>query len=173
MEFKDVIRKRHMVRTYKSKPVEPEKLETLVRNAWKAPSAGFMQPCEFIIVTDPAVKSKLSEAALDQDFIIQAPIVIVVCSDTRRSASRYGPRGVNFYSIIDGAFASLNILLTAVDEGLGCCFVGAFHDEEVSRVLELPKGVRPIGIIPIGYPDEAPAKLTRIPLKRIVHHEKW
>ncbi|MFQ5761683.1 MAG: nitroreductase family protein [Candidatus Bathyarchaeia archaeon] len=173
MEFRDVIRKRYMVRAFKSKTVENEKLEELLNNAWKAPSAGFMQPCEFIVITDPTMKSRLSEAALDQDFITQAPFVIVVCSDTRRSASRYGGRGVNFYSIIDGAFASLNILLTAVDEGLGCCFVGAFHDEEVSRVLGLPKGVRPIGIIPVGYPDEAPVKLARIPLKRIVHHEKW
>jgi len=173
MEFNEVIRRRRMVRAYKSKPVEKEKLDRLLYNAWKAPSAGFMQPCEFIVVTDPAMKAKLSAAALDQDFIIQAPVVIVVCSDTRRSASRYGVRGINFYSIIDGAFASLNILLTAVNEGLGCCFVGAFHDEEVSRVLELPKGVRPIGIIPVGYPDERPERLTRIPLQRILHYEKW
>ncbi len=65
------------------------------------------------------------------------------------------------------------ILLTVVDEGLGCCFVGAFHDEQVSRVLGLPEAVRPIGIIPIGYPGGPAQKHRRLPLEQIVHHDRW
>jgi nitroreductase len=119
------------------------------------------------------VKQALARAALNQTFIAEAPVVIVVCADTARSASRYGERGVHFYSLIDGAFAAMLILLGVVDDGLGCCFVGAFYDDEVARVLGLPERVRPIGIIPIGYPAEGPAKYPRIPLERIVHQNRW
>ena len=65
------------------------------------------------------------------------------------------------------------ILLSAVNEGIGACFVGAFQDNKVSEILELPKDVRPIGIICIGYPAEKPVKLERIDLKALVHYEKY
>lgn len=173
MEFDKVIAKRHMVRSYQDRPVEEEKVQKILENAHQAPSAGFKQPQEFILVRDSQVKKALAHAALDQMYIAEAPVVIVVCSDTSRPAERYGRRGVEFYSVIDGAFAAMIILLTAVDEGLGAGFVGAFDDAQVSRVLGLPDRVRPIGIMPIGYPAEEPRDLERIPLERIVHHDRW
>ncbi len=124
-------------------------------------------------MSDPSTKQALAEAALNQTFIAEAPVVIVVCADTERSASRYGERGIHFYSIIDGAFAAMLILLGVVDEGLGCCFVGAFDDEQVSLILGLPERVRPIGILPIGYPAEPAKKYRRIPLEHIIHYDRW
>ncbi len=173
MEFDEVVRKRHMVRAFKKKPVDEEKINKILRNAHQAPSAGFLQPQEFVLVRDQGVKKQLAAAALDQDFIADAPVVIVTCADTKRSASRYGRRGIERYSIIDAAYASLLILLTAIDEGLGACFVGAFYDDEVAKVLRLPEGVIPIGIIPIGYPDQGPEKYPRIPLEKILHIDGW
>jgi nitroreductase len=73
-----------------------------------------------------------------------------------------GMRGREFYSIIDGAFVSMIILLSAVNEGMGAAFVGAFEDDKVSQILELPKHVKPVGIICLGYPAETPEKLSRI-----------
>ncbi len=78
-----------------------------------------------------------------------------------------------FYSITDGAFASMLILLTAVNEGIGACFVGAFEDNKVSEILELPKDVKPIGIICIGYPAEKPGRFERINIDALVHYEKY
>jgi nitroreductase len=173
MEFEKVVRKRAMIRKYKEKMVEDEKIQKILSLAWKAPSAGFTQPVEFIVVRDQKIKKQLYESALYQEQIINAPVVIVVVSDTRRSAARYGERGINFYSIIDGAFASMIILLACVNEGLGACFVGAFEDEKVQKVLNLPSYVRPIGIITIGYGDELPPKYRRIELKKVVHYDKW
>ncbi len=173
MEFDVLVKKRHMVRAFKSKPVEEEKIEKILKNAHQAPSAGFLQPQEFVLVRDQKVKEKLVRAALDQEFIADAPVVIVTCADTKRSASRYGRRGIERYSIIDAAYASLLILLTAVNEGLGACFVGAFYDEEVSKVLRLPQGVIPIGIIPIGYSAQGPERYPRIPLEKILHKDGW
>jgi nitroreductase len=85
-----------------------------------------------------STKKKLREAAVDQEYVETAPLLIVVCSNTSRSVGRYGSRGREFYSIIDVAFASMLILLSAVNEGIGACFVGAFQDNEVSEILELP-----------------------------------
>ena len=73
--------------------------------------------------------------------------MIVVCSNTSRSEERYGRRGREFYSVIDGAFASMLILLTAVNERIGAGFVGAFEDDKVSEILKLPRYVKPVGII--------------------------
>ena len=162
-----------MVRGYRKEPVPENLVEKLLQNAHQAPSAGFLQPQEFIVVRDGEMKRRLAAAALHQTFVAEAPLVIVVCSDTRRQTPRYGRRGYEFYSITDGAFASMLILLTVVDEGLGACFVGAFDDAKVSRVLGLPEGVRPIGIISIGYPAEGARKLRRIPLEKIMHFDRW
>jgi len=74
---------------------------------------------------------------------------------------------------VDGAFAALLVLLAAVNEGLGAASVGAFDDDEVRAVLGLPKGVRPIGIIHIGFCAERPQKLPRLPKEQIIHYERW
>jgi len=168
-----VLKRRRMVRAFKPRPVEGEKLWSILRNAHRSPSAGHLEPQEFIVVKDLDVKRRLAHAALDQTFIAEAPVVIVVCADTRRNVWRYGERGRRFYCIIDGAFASMLILLTAVNEGLGACFVGAFHDEEVAKILSLPREVRPIDIIPIGYPDEEPERVARRPIEGRIHFDLW
>ena len=173
MEFEKVLRKRWMVRSFKPTPVSEETVWKVLRNAIRAPSAGHLQPWDFVIVKDSHTKKRLARAALNQSFIEEAPVVIVACANTRRSATRYGERGVRFYSLIDTAFASLIILLTAVNEGIGASFVGAFHDQEVSKILQMPDHVRPVGIINLGYTNERPTKLARIPLKQLVHQEKW
>jgi len=173
MEFELVLKKRRMVRSFKGIQVDDTQIAKLLKNAHRAPSAGFLQQQEFVVIKNKVTKVKLAEAAVGQDFIAQAPVVIVVCSNTDRVMKRYGDRGVNFYSIIDGAFASMLILLTVVNEGLAACFVGAFKDNEVSKILKLPKNVKPIGIIPVGYANEPPEKFERISLEEIVHYETY
>ena len=97
------------------------------------------------VIRSEDTKHQLARAAVDQFYLAEAPVVIVVIADTRRSKARYGERGETFYSIVDGAFASLLVMLAAIDAGLGAAFVGAFNDDEVRAVLGLPKAVRPIG----------------------------
>ena len=173
MDFETVVKRRRMCRAYLDREVPQEKVDRILNLACRYPSAGHTEPQEFIVVRDQRVKEDLGRAALDQMFVAEAPLVIVVVSDTRRSARRYGERGVHFYSIIDGAFVAMILLLAAVDEGLGACFVAAFHDGEVQRVLGLPLNVRPIGIIPIGYCSEGPRKLARRSKTRLVHHDRY
>lgn len=173
MEFEKVVRKRAMIREYEDKPVEEEKLQRILEAAYHAPSAGHTQPQEFVVVKSREQKERLAAAALGQSQITTAPVVIAVVSDTERSASQYGNRGRNFYSVVDGAFSSMLILLSAVNEGLGACFVAAMNDDQVARVLALPEHVRPIGLISIGYPAERPYKTARLPREKITHSEKY
>ena len=100
-------------------------------------------------------------------------MVIVTCRNLTRNALRYGTRGRDFYSLIDASCASMMLLLAARNEGLGACFVGAYRDREVSRILGLPRHVQPVGIIPIGRPADSPPALSRLPLSEVVHQEAF
>lgn len=174
MDFDEVIRHRKMIRKYIANKQIPEEMITkLVKNAHRAPSAGHTQVQEFIVVKDGITKKKLRKVAVNQEYVEIARVLIIVCSNTSRSVNRYGTRGREFYSIIDGAFASMIILLSAVNEGIGAAFVGAFDDDKVSQILELPRHVKPVGIICLGYPAETPEKLSRIDVTKLVHYEKW
>jgi nitroreductase len=173
MDFETVVKRRRMCREFLERDVPQEKIDRILDLASRYPSAGHTEPQEFIVVCDQRVKHDLARAALDQMFVAQAPLVIVVVSDVRRSARRYGERGVSFFSIIDGAFVAMLILLAVVDEGLGACFVGSFYDEEVQEVLSLPQEVRPIGIIPVGYCAEGPRKFRRRSREQIVHRDRY
>ena len=173
MDFETVVKRRRMCREFLYRDVPQEKIDRILNLASRYPSAGYTEPQEFIVVHDRRMKEDLAHAALDQMFVAQAPLVIVVVSDVRRSARRYRERGVRFFSIIDGAFVAMLILLAVVEEGLGACFVGSFYDEEVQEVLSLPQEVRPIGIIPIGYCAEGPRKFRRRSREQIVHRDRY
>ena len=173
MDLEMVVKKRRMCREFLDRDVPQEKIDRILDLASRYPSAGHTEPQEFIVLRDQRVKENLARAALEQMFVAQAPLVIVVVSDTRRSARRYGERGVHFFSITDGSFAAMLILLAVVNEGLGACFVGSFYDEEVQDVLGLPAEVRPIGIIPIGYCAEGPREFPRRSKAQIIHRDRY
>lgn len=172
--FAAVVKHRAMIRAYKSDPVPEEKIQRLLKYAVRAPSAGNLQPWEFIVVKSPETRAKLAKAAFDQTSAASAPVIIVTCADIQRAGSQYGTRGA-FYSLVDTAFASLLILLGAVEQGLGACFVGSYNPEEVVKIFALPDHVRPVGLITVGYPAEQPRKpgTAKIPLSKLVHREKW
>jgi len=171
MDILDAVRGRRSIRAFKSQAVPPEIVEKLIDAARWAPSAGNIQPWEFIIVRKQEIKRRLAEAALDQTFIEKAPAVIVVCANENRSSQGYGVRGKTLYCIQDTAAAIQNILLVAYSLGLGTCWVGAFREEKAREILKVPQGTRPVAIVPVGYPDEASSSASRRPLKQIVHYE--
>lgn len=169
MELFKAIIGRQSVRAFKSTPISDKLLNKILEAARWAPSAGNCQARDFIIVQDIEVKKKLCKAALGQSFIEEAPLSIVVCANEIRSAKRYGRRGKEFYCLLDAAAAVQNILLVVHDLGLGACWVGAFIDKMVADILNLPKWLKPVAIIPLGYPDEKPWKTPRLPLKELAY----
>ena len=141
--------------------------------AASAPSAGNLQPWELIVIKSKENKNRLARAALDQWFIAEAPVVVVICADVPRTSMRYGKRGESLYCIQDCAAACQNLLLAAHALGYGTCWIGAFDDVAVSSILGLPKSVRPLAIVPIGRPAEKPSPPRRISLGRLVHEERY
>jgi len=173
LDFFEIVKLRRSVRAFTEDKVADEEVEKIVDAARWAPSAGNIQPWEFVVVRKPEIKRRLAEAALDQSFIEEAPVVILVCADETRSEWGYGSRGVNLYCIQDTAAAIENMLLAASALGLGSCWVGAFYEDDVRKTLNLPRGVRPVAIVPVGRPAEKPRPPYKRSLREIVHHETF
>ncbi len=171
MEVKEAIRNRRSIRSYSDKPVEEEKIAKVIDAARWAPSAGNLQSVEYIIVKDSETRERLASAAWGQDFVREAPVNIVVCCNFRK-ISHYGERGVELYAIQESGACVQNLMLTAHSLGLGTCWVGAFDEGEVRRILHIPDHVRPVAIITLGYPNESP-KSSRRDLKDVIFEERY
>ena len=138
-----------------------------------APSAGNTQPLNLVIVKDPEIKRRLSEAAFNQSSIRKAPVVIVIFADLERSKRVYGLRGEQLYALQDTAAATQNILLSAHSLGLVTCWIGAFNEKQVANALKAPNNMRPVAIVPIGYSSEHPVVPQRRPVDEFVHYETF
>jgi nitroreductase len=172
MEVGTCIRERSSVRDFLQKTVKEEDLGYILESAVQAPSAGNSQDWDFIVVRSEDGKRALADATeYSQDFIAKVPVVIVVCSNLKRS--KYGKRGQDLYSIQDTAIAAQNMMLAAWDRGLGTCWIGAFREGDVIKSLGLPKEVRPVAMFPLGYPAGRPRKPARRSMKEVVHQERF
>ncbi len=172
MDVEEAIRKRRSIRKFRDKELPEGTAERLIELANMAPSAGNLQARDFIVVRDRKIREALAVAALDQEFVAQAPLSIVVCANMER-IEHYGNRGRTLYTLQDVAAAVQNILLVAVSEGLGAVWVGAFDEGRARKILGTPEHIRPVAIIPIGYPDQNPRERPKLPMKELVHYEKW
>jgi len=168
----DAIKTRRSIRIFKPDPVDEQDLQTILEAGRWAPSAGNLQPCYFVVVREEEQRKKVREAALDQDALATAPVIIVVCADPQRS-SKYGERGMNHFCLLDCANAAENMLLAAQALGYGSCWMGGFSEGRMKKVLELPADFRVVAVIPIGRPGEAPEPRDRRPLSDLVRWDRW
>lgn len=196
MEFQEVVRRRRMVRRYETNRRVPQEVtERIVANALRAPSAGFSQGWGFLVLDQPSdIETFRTAATPAQDpsgwfaATFDAPLVIVPCANKDAYLDRYADPDKGFvdrsdawwpapYWDIDTGFASLLILLSAVDEGLGACFFGIPIDriDPVRRAFGIPERFRPIGAITVGYPDEPPRDIShrRRSSDAVIHHRRW
>ncbi len=148
--FIDVIKTRRSIRSFLPDEIPDATIAQIITAGTMAPTAGNMQAWHFHVVREEYLRRKLAEAALGQRFIAQAPVVIVVCADLLRARSAYGNRGVELYSIQDAAAATQNMLLSIHAMDLGACWVGAFDENAVIDLLDLPSRYRPLTIMPLG-----------------------
>ena len=168
MEFNELSQSRRSIRNFKPQAISQEDLIKLITAAQSAPSAGNCQPWHFYIVNDKAVQEELTVACYYQNFMLTAPVFIVVCADIQRTIGRYGERGRHLYCIQDTAAAIQNLLLCAKSLGLGTCWCGAFDEAEVSKIMNLREDMRPIAVIPVGYPVSEPIATKRRPLDEVM-----
>ena len=165
----NLIRSRGSIRSYKDKTIPKQELLNIIESARLAQSAANRQPWEFILLTDPLTKNKLVGATRNQAFVSEAAAVIVCLANPERS-TRVGPfEGF----LIDLAIAIENMALTAWDEGIGSCWIGAFNEESVKELLDIPGHLRVVSLLTLGYPDEQPKGKYRKSLNEILHFEKY
>lgn len=165
----ETIHSRYSVRRYSDKPVEDEKIAKLMEAARLAPSASNRQEWRFVIVKDREKRQALMHAAKDQEFVGQAPVVIACCAVTNNHVMACG----QLCYPIDLAIAIEHICLQAVEEGLGTCWIGAFYEEPVKKLLDIPSEVRVVELLTLGYAADRSSVKNRMPLDQIVMNEKW
>ncbi|MFO7791818.1 MAG: nitroreductase family protein [Candidatus Saliniplasma sp.] len=173
MEFIEVVKKRRSVRQFKERDIPEGDVKKILRIGHMAPSAGNLQGRDFVVVREEEEKEKLSRNAYSQAFIAEAPWVVVVCANKRRSGRKYGERGEELYSVQDATAAVQNMLLAIEDLEYASVWIGAFDEEAVSQQLQLPSHIRPVAILPIGYRAVEPDKPDKIDVEDITHHERW
>ena len=144
MDVFEVIKKRKSVRSYEDTPVAKETLMKLLEAARVAPSAKNVQPWHFIVVTDKRKREELSKGIFAK-WLHNAPVVIVACGDTKASAK---------WCVLDTALALENMVLAAVSEGLGTCYVGSFDEDDVKKLLGIPESLRVVALLAVGYARE-------------------
>lgn len=162
-----IIKERRSIRDFQKKDVPEEIIKKLIDALIWAPSAGNLQSRKFYFVRDEKTKRDIAVAALNQNFISEAPLVVIGCTD-RRIEKRYGDRGIHLYAIQDVACSIMNMMLTVWENGLGSVWVGAFRESDVFEVLDMPDNLRPVVIVPVGYPSRIPSAPPRVSAKEAV-----
>ncbi len=196
--FGELLRERRNVYGFLPKPVPEKILVQIIKDATHVPSAGFTQDFDLVIVKDELTRQKISEACRQElygkmslarkDFISNAPVIVIPCGNMKRFEEKYGNAQTNArlpWWLIDAGFASLSLILSAFEHGLGASFIGAIEDAKIVDILALPKdgSIVPLAAIPIGYRDpeehllwkerSAKIKQRRKAIDELIHWDKW
>jgi len=150
-------------------PLDPEKLSRILEAGRLAPSAKNRQPWRFLVVDDPAIKSKISSAAYGQQHVLDAGAVIVACST---NIEYIMPNGQPSYPI-DITFAVSFMMLQAEREGYGSCIVTMFNESSVHDILTLPYSMRVVMMLAVGEKDEEPTHTDRKSTSQVISFNHW
>jgi nitroreductase len=200
MEFQEVVQRRRMVRSFSADPVPAEVLDRILANARRAPSAGFTQGFSFLVLEGPEETTRfwsvtMPDPARRETFgyprLLDAPVIVVPLSSKQAYLDRYAEpdKGVfdrreSFWPVpywhIDAGFATMLVLLTAVDAGLGALFFGIFpeHLDAFRDAFGVPETETPIGAVALGYaaacdPPSPSLRRGHKPVEQVVHRGRW
>ena len=170
MNVFEAIRKRCSVRSFLDRPIDEAVLISVLEAGRLAPSAKNRQEWRFIVVKDSELRRRIGAAANGQSFVGEAPLVVVACAVVDGYVMSCGQPSYP----IDVAIALDHISLAAVELGLGTCWIGAFNEDKVKEILEIPEEVRVVELMPIGYPvHQNKREKNRLPLSKILKRDRW
>jgi nitroreductase len=172
------------IRKYKTSLVEEEMIRRILEAGCRASTTGNMQLYSIIITRSEAGKKALAPCHFNQPMVINAPLVLTFCADFNRfnkwcklnNADHGYDNFLSFVTAaIDAILVAQNVAIAAESEGLGVCYLGTttYLAANIINVLKLPKGVIPVTTLTIGWPDENPEQIDRLPLDAIIHHEVY
>ena len=184
MEFFEVLSTRRSIRKYQERPVEEEKLHTVLEAVRTSPSWANQQCWRIVVVRDAVAKQGISELSYLESYfatkgyksnpamkaLAQAPVVLVLCAEPAQSG---GIRGQDYY-LADCGIAAQSLMLAARAQGLGTVFVGIFQEEPLRDLLGIPETIRVVGLFPLGYPaEEKKEGPKRKPIQEVCFSERW
>ena len=178
------MKQRRTIRRYQEKDVTPALLNELMEIACRASTVGNMQTYSVVVTRDAAMKEKLSPAHFNQPMVKKAPVVLTFCVDLNRFSKWCDQRQAipgydNLQWFVTGAvdalLAAQTFCVAAEEKGLGICYLGTttYNPNQIIDALQLPKLVFPITTITLGWPDELPEQVDRLPLEAILHQETY
>ena len=180
----DTILNHRSIRKYKNIPIPEDILNQILEAGFRASTTGNMQIYSIIVTKDEEKKNKLWELHFKQNMVLQAPVLLTFCADINRfnkwcKQRNADPGYDNFLwftnAVIDATLAAQNIAMAAEDFGLGICYLGTttYQADKLIQIFNCPEGVVPVTTLVLGYPDENPDLVDRLPYKGIVHQEVY
>lgn len=158
------IMERRSIRKYEAKPIPEDDLHTIVEAGRHAPSAANRQPWHFIVVKDAEQRRKLAEACSGQSWMAEAAVIIAGVGKPGVSEKWYP---------VDVAIAMQNMILAATALGYGTCWIGAFDEDGVKSVLEVPEDLHIVALTPLGVPADQPEPRPRQPLSEFASLDSY
>lgn len=171
MELLEALKKRRSVRFFKDTDIDKTKIQSILEAATWAPTAGNVQPWFFVAVTE---KNILANIKTFSPGIIGVPkAVIVACIDYERVKQFNISDESELLATIDLSMACQNLMLAALEYGIGTCAVRSFNQVAVAKILDLPETIKPQLLIALGYPAKVPPAPPKLPLNEVVQYEKY
>jgi nitroreductase len=180
----ELLNKHVSIRKFKTRPIDLNMLESILYAGTRASTTGNMQTYSMIITLDETKRKKLAPFHFNQKVVTEAPVLVTFIADFNRFSlwckiNNAEPGYANFISFftaaIDALLVAQNVCIAAEYHGLGICYLGTttYNAREIIAELELPKLTFPVTTVAIGYPAESPGLNDRIPLKGVIHYEKY
>lgn len=178
MDVLEAIHRRRSVREFTAEPVDDDLVRQIIEAGTWAPSSGNMQAWEFVVVQDPAARRLVVDATdagivgrggvTTQEWLMDAPVIVVVCYDVKRMTARYGRKGRELLTVLDCMACTENMLLAATHFGLGSCPLIGFYPEQLKASLPIPRELTPLLLVALGHPAHDPPPPHRLPVEDVV-----
>jgi nitroreductase len=180
----DTLLNHRSIRKYSSDPIPEEIMDYILEAGTRASTTGNMQVYSIVVTTESAIKEELAPCHFNQPMVTEAPVVLTFCADFNRFSKwcrqrKAEPGYDNFLSFmtaaIDALLVAQNVCVAAEDAGLGICYLGTttYMAGKIIEILDLPMGVVPVTTVTVGYPDEHPDLVDRLPMDAVIHREKY
>ena len=163
------IKERFSVRKFQDRKIEQEKIDILMEAARLAPSASNKQTWHFVVIKDLEKRKQLTRICKGQKFVAEAPITIAICITNLNYVMTCGQTA----PVIDGAIAAEQIVLQAVELGLGSCWIGAFYHDKMAKLINLPEDYQIVGLLPVGYPAVEKGSRNLKAIEEVVSYDSF
>jgi nitroreductase len=175
---------RKTIRKYSSKSIDNEMLNDILNKGCRTSTTGNMQVYSIIVTRDAGKKEELAPSHFNQKMVTGAPVVLTFCADFNRFNKWCQARGADpgydnflsfFTAAIDALLVAQTICIAAEEKGLGICYLGTttYMAHKIIDTLQLPKGVVPVTTVTMGWPDEEPPEVDRLPSEAVIHYETY